>query len=130
MPLTFRGRPFNWFIQGYEDMPLWTQDHYTPGKEFDSALGVYYNFGSVGPLKELAPMLTFSPRIARATRAAANHENSGYTRLLIAPGAEIELGILRLYGDVEIPFFQNFIGNQITAPVLFKTIKLRLLARE
>jgi hypothetical protein len=123
VPLTFRGRSFNWFVQGYDDFPLWTQDHYTPGREFDSALGIYYNFGSVGPLKELAPMLTFlaSDR-ARDQGAAANHENSGYTRFLIAPGAEIKLGILRLYGDVEIPFFQNFIGNQITAPVLFKTI--------
>lgn len=123
LPLTFRDRPFNWFVQVYDDLPVFTQDHYTPGREFDSALGAYYNFGSVGPLKELAPMLTFlaSDR-ARDQGARANHENSGYTRLLIAPGAEIKLGILRLYGDVEIPFFQNFIGNQITAPVLFKTI--------
>ncbi|HEY6417671.1 MAG TPA: hypothetical protein VIX59_01605 [Candidatus Binataceae bacterium] len=123
LPLTFRSRPFNWFVQAYDDLPLFTQNHYTPGREFDSALGAYYNFGSVGPLKELAPMLTFlaSDR-ARDQGAAANHENSGYTRLLVAPGAEIKLGILRLYGDVEIPFFQNFIGNQITAPVLFKTI--------
>jgi hypothetical protein len=41
---------------------------------------------------------------------------------MIAPGAEIKLGILRLYGDVEVPFYQNFNGNQVTAPVLFKTI--------
>ena len=77
------------------------------GQGLDSALGVYYNFGKVGPLKELAPMLTFlaSDR-ARDQGARANHENSGYTRLLIAPGAEIKLGILRLYGDVEIPFFR------------------------
>ncbi len=123
VPLTVRGRPFNWFVQAYEDIPVFTQNHYTPGRELDSALGAYYNFGSVGPLKELAPMLTFlaSDR-ARDQGAAANHENSGYTRFLIAPGAEIKLGILRLYGDVEIPFFQNMIGDQITAPVLFKTI--------
>jgi hypothetical protein len=58
-PLTVRGRPFNWFAQVYYDLPLFTQDHYKPGREFDGALGAYYNFGSVGPLKELAPMLTF-----------------------------------------------------------------------
>lgn len=123
LPLTFTERPFNWFVQAYYDAPLWTQNHYTPGREFDGALGTYYDFGSVGPLKELAPMLTFlaSDR-ARDQGAAANHQNSGYTRLLIAPGAEIKLGVLRLYGDVEVPFFQNFIGDQITAPVLFKTI--------
>jgi hypothetical protein len=123
LPLTFRDRPFNWFAQGYYDLPLWTQDHYTPGREFDGALGSYYNFGAVGPLKELAPMLTFlAGDRARDQGAAANHENSGYTRLLIAPGAEIKLSVVRWYGDVEIPLFQNFIGDQITAPVLFKTV--------
>jgi hypothetical protein len=123
LPLTFRDRPFKWFGQVHYDLPVFTQDHYTPGREFDGALGAYYNFGSVGPLKELAPMLTFiaSDRV-RDQGAAANHPNSGYTRLLIAPGAEIKLGVVRFYGDVEIPFFQNMIGNQITAPVLFKTI--------
>jgi hypothetical protein len=123
LPLTFRNRPFNWFAQVYYDLPVFTQDHYRPGREFDGALGAYYNFGTVGPLKELAPMLTFlaSDR-ARDSLSAANPQNSGYTRLLIAPGAEIKLGILRVYGDIEVPFFQNMIGNQITAPVLFKTI--------
>jgi hypothetical protein len=123
LSLTFRDRPFNWFAQAYYDLPLFTQDHYKPGREFDGALGAYYNFGSVGPLKELAPMLTFlaSDRV-RDSLSAANPQNTGYTRLMIAPGAEIKLGIVRLYGDVEVPFFQNFNGNQITAPVLFKTI--------
>jgi hypothetical protein len=121
--LTFRGRPFNWFAQAYYDLPVFTQDHYKPGREFDGALGAYYNFGAVGPLKELAPMLTFlgSDRV-RDSLSQANPQNSGYTRLMIAPGAEIKLGFLRWYGDVEVPFFQNFNGNQVTAPVLFKTI--------
>jgi hypothetical protein len=123
LPLTFRDRPFKWFGQVHYELPLWSQNNYTPGREFDGALGAYYNFGSVGPLKELAPMLTFiaSDRV-RDTGTAASHANTGYTRLLIAPGAEIKLGIVRLYGDVEVPFFQNMVGNQITAPVLFKTI--------
>src|SRR5262249_50097329 len=55
LPLTFRNR-LNWFGQAYYELPLWTQDHYTPGREFDGALGTYYNFGAFGPLKELAPM--------------------------------------------------------------------------
>jgi hypothetical protein len=123
LPLTIKERPFKWFAQAYYDLPLFTQGHYKPGREFDGALGSYYNFGSVGPLKELAPMLTFiaSDRV-RDSLSAANPQNSGYTRFLVAPGAEIKLGMVRLYGDVEVPFFQNFNGNQITAPVLFKTI--------
>jgi hypothetical protein len=123
LPLTLRDRPFNWFAQAYYDLPLFTQGHSKPGREFDGALGAYYNVGSVGPLKELAPMLTFlaSDRV-RDSLSRANPQNSGYTRFMVAPGAEIKLGILRLYGDVEVPIFQNFNGNQVTAPVLFKTI--------
>jgi hypothetical protein len=123
LPLTLMERPFSWFVQLYYDLPLFTQDHYKQGREFDGAFGVYYDLGSVGPFKELAPMLTFlaSDR-ARDSLARANPQNSGYTRLMLAPGAEIKLGIVRLYGDVEVPFFQNFNGNQVTAPVLFKTI--------
>ncbi len=123
LPLTFREPPFNWFGQLYYDLPLFTQGHYKPGREFDGALGAYYNFGSVGPLKEIAPMLTLlaSDRV-RDSLSRANPQNSGYTRFMVAPGAEIKLGIVRLYGDVEVPLFQNFNGNQVTAPVLFKTI--------
>ena len=122
--MTFRDRPFNWFAQAYYDLPLFTQEHYKPGREFDGALGAYYNFGSVGPLKELAPMLTFlaSDRVRDSLSAAATHRIAATHDCWLRPGAEIKLGIVRLYGDVEVPFFQNFNGNQITAPVLFKTI--------
>ena len=104
-------------------MPLWNQNHYTPGREVDSAVGIYYNFGKVGPLKELAPMLTFLASDRRATRGTtANPGDSGYTRFIIAPGGEIKIGIIRAYGDIEVPVFQNIIGNQITAPILIKLI--------
>lgn len=123
VPLTFRNRPFNWFAQVYYDLPLWEQGHYTPGREFDGGLGAYYNFGTVGPLREFAPMVTLlaSDR-TRDTGANASPGDTGYTRLLVAPGAEIKLGVVRLYGDVEVPFFQNVRGNQLIAPVSFKTI--------
>jgi hypothetical protein len=123
VPLTFRDRPIKWFVQANYDLPLFTQEHYKPGREFNAALGNYYDFGKVGPLKELAPFLSFliSDRV-RDSLSAANPQDTGYTRLLVAPGAEIKLGVIRWYGDVEVPFFQNFNGNQITAPVLFKTI--------
>ena len=123
LPLIFRDRPFNWFGQAYYDLPLFTQNHYKPGREFDGALGSYYDFGKVSFLKELAPMLTvlYSDRV-RDSLSRANPQNSGYTRIMIAPGAEIKVGPVRLYGDVELPLFQNFNGNQVTSPVLFKTI--------
>jgi hypothetical protein len=49
--LTFREKPFEWFVQGQYDYPFLSTGNYVPGKEFDAAIGSYYNFGKVGPLK-------------------------------------------------------------------------------
>jgi hypothetical protein len=100
-----------------------TTGNYTPGKEFDGALGIYYNFGQVGPLKELAPMFTVlgSARTHDLGSEAATPD-SGYDRLLLAPGGEIRLWGLRLYADVEFPAFLYMDGNQLVAPYSVKTI--------
>jgi hypothetical protein len=123
VPLTFRGRPFNWFVQALYDLPLWEQDHYMPGREFDGAAGAYYNFGHVGRLNEVAPMLTFlvSDR-TRDDGVNADHADSGYTRFIVAPGGEIGLGPIRAYADIEVPLFQNMNGYQLTTPWATKLI--------
>ncbi len=46
---------------------------------------------------------------------AANPENSGYTRLFAAPGLEFDIGKAMLYGDVEVPVYQDVKGNQLVA---------------
>lgn len=121
--LAFRDRPFNWFLQLQYEYPFATTGNYTPGKEFNGALGLYYNFDQVGPLKELAPMLTLlGSNRTHDLGNEANPPNSGYDRLLIAPGGEIRLGILRLYADVEFPVFQFVNGYQLATPYLIKTI--------
>ena len=123
LPLTFVERPFNYFVQVNYDLPLWGQDHYTPGREVDGAVGTYYNFGKFGPLGELAPMLTFlaSDR-TRDTGTAADPADSGYTRFIVAPGVETKLGVIRAYADIEVPFFQNMRGYQVTTPWAAKVI--------
>jgi hypothetical protein len=121
--LTFRDRPFNWFVQAQYEYPFASTGNYTPGKEFDGALGIYYNFGQVGPLKELAPMFTvLGSNRTHDLGNEANTPNSGYDRLLLAPGGEIRLWVLRLYADVEFPAFNFSNGNQLVAPYLVKTI--------
>jgi len=123
LPLTFKERPFNYFVQVNYDLPLWEQDQYTPGREVDGAVGTFYNFGQVGPLKELAPMLSFlaSDR-TRDTGANADPSDSGYTRFIVAPGVETKLGVIRAYADIEVPIFQNMRGYQLTAPFATKLI--------
>ena len=61
LPLTFKERPFNYFVQVNYDLPLWEQDQYTPGREVDGAVGAYYDFGKVGFLKNSLRCSTFCP---------------------------------------------------------------------
>ena len=52
----------------------------------------------------------------------ANTPNSGYTRLLAAPGLELDEGKMKFYLDVELPLYQDVNGNQLVAPRLYKFI--------
>lgn len=113
---------FNWFANGQYERAVSIRDHYRPGDEWDAASGIYYNVGQWGSGK-IAPLLQLlgSYRI-RDSGQAANPDNSGYTRLLISPGVEYDVNNVKLYGDVEVPIYQNINGNQLTAPVQFKFI--------
>ena len=45
---------------------------------------------------------------------------SGYQRILLSPGIEVKIHRVSVYADVEVPVFQDFVGNQLVAPWLFK----------
>jgi hypothetical protein len=128
--LTFLGRPFQWYAQGQFEYPFTSTGNYEPGKETDDAVGIFYNFGEFGrvykelpAIKEVAPFLTLLGSVrAHDKGSEAAPSNSGYDRLLIAPGGEIRLGILRFYADIELPIYQHVNGQQLTAPYLLKTI--------
>jgi hypothetical protein len=121
--LTFRERQFSWFTQLQYEYPFTSTGNYTPGKEFDGALGVFYDFGHVGPLKELAPFFTVLGAVRTHDMGVESNEpSSGYDRLLLAPGGEIRLFGFRFYSDVEFPAFIYANGNQLIAPYLVKSI--------
>lgn len=120
---TLMDRPFNWFLQGMYDLPFAFQDHYKPGSEFDGSVGVDYDFGVVGPLTELAPIMSLlgSDRARdRGTNAAP--QDSGYDRVQIAPGIETAWKSLRVYADIELPIFRNMNGFQLVNPFATKLI--------
>src|ERR1019366_2086918 len=78
-------RPFGYFAQGLYDQPFAYQDHYKPGREFDIGLGTYYDFGVVGPLKELAPCCRFWVATAPATAAPMRTQRTPATREYKSP---------------------------------------------
>jgi len=112
---------WTWFAQAALDLPILSRDQYRPGLEVDSALGLYYAGWSVGRWR-LTPMA----QLKAASRASDRGLNaavplaSGYHRLLAAPGVEFTFHPVTVYADVELPVYQRFNGNQLSARVLGK----------
>ena len=98
----------SYFVQGRYEFAVMTRDDYRPGNEFDGAIGVTYNFGQVGALSKVAPVLQLlESHRDHDSGANADPLNSGYNRVLIAPGIDVRLNRLDVYADVEIPVAQH-----------------------
>jgi hypothetical protein len=117
---------WNWFAQGVWDHPLDTRAGYRPGGEADAALGLAWSASEPTAKLAVTPMLQLigSAR-ARDSGPASDRPDSGYDRLMIAPGVEFKMAAWKLYGDVELPLYQRVNGDQLVAPVLFKVILSR-----
>jgi len=115
-----RNQTWDWFAQGLLDVPVLTQAGYRPGVELDTAAGIDYKGISLGRAR-IAPLaqVIFSERTGDSG-AAADPGNTGYQRLMLSPGVEVHIHPVKIYADAEIPVYQNFTGNQLAAPVLFK----------
>jgi hypothetical protein len=121
----------NWFSQAELDVPALTQGGYRPGIEVDSSLGLYYQKLSVGPVR-ITPVAQVIPswRERDSGSWAAGGVNdppvgisdSGYFRVLLSPGLEVDWKRITIYADIEYDALQFSRGNQLVAPVLFKTV--------
>jgi hypothetical protein len=116
------GGAWGYFARGLLDAPLASQGGYRPGAEFDAAVGVSYRAASLagGKLRITPVLQLIASTRGRDAGPAAAPANSGYDRILVAPGVGLDGGAWRLYGDVEIPVYQDVRGQQLTARVLFK----------
>jgi len=119
-----------WFAHAQFRFAVATRDAYRPGDEVDGAAGVTYDLQ--------AGKTTLSP-VIQVIGAMRGHDsgensdalNSGYQRVLIAPGMRVQLTQrLSIYGDVEFPIAQYVnsassaaiegTAGQLVAPVMFK----------
>lgn len=114
---------WNWFAQGQWEWAVTIRDGYRPGNELDAAAGIYYNGWTFGATSQIAPVIQAiaSDRL-HDSGINANPDNSGYQRVLAAPGIEYDTGNFRLYADIEVPIYQNTHGNQLVAPRAYKLI--------
>ena len=111
---------WDWFAQLQLEVPVLIQDEYRPGVELDTAAGIDYKGFSLGRVR-ISPLaqVIFSER-AGDSGATADPGNTGYQRILLSPGIEFHIHPVKIYADAEFPVYQNFTGNQLAAPVMFK----------
>jgi hypothetical protein len=103
-----RSGALSYFVQARYQFAVATQQGYRPGDEFDSAAGVTYNFGAVGPVSKVAPVLQLlNSYRQKDSGPEADPPNSGYERLLIAPGVDVRINKVHVYADVEVPLYQH-----------------------
>jgi hypothetical protein len=116
-----------YLVQVSLDQPVFTQGGYLPGHELDFAGGIFYQGIKPSTTTTIIPSL----ELIASTRGAdngggsnigsgADPSDSGYERLIAAPGIEADLSRFRIYADVELPFYQYMNGNQLVASALYK----------
>jgi hypothetical protein len=118
-----------WFAQALLDLPVVTRNEYRPGVELDTATGIYYNGWSLGKVN-VTPVaqVIASERTSDTGAYASGHAldppigeiDSGYQRIMLSPGIELDMHPVSFYADVEVPVFQDFRGNQLVASWLVK----------
>ena len=119
---------FEWFVNGQWDHAFIDQLNYRPGDEFDAAIGSYYNEFYLSDTSKIAPLLQIIGSIREhdvglnASQPINGINQSGYQRVMISPGVEYDIDKISLYGDVEVPVFQNMNGQQLVAPVALKFV--------
>jgi hypothetical protein len=95
-----------WFVQAQYKFAVATRDGYRPGNEVDGGLGVTYDLPAGSTI--LSPTVSLLGSIrAHDSGPEADPLNSGYQRLLFAPGLRVQVTRkLSVYGDVELPIAQ------------------------
>ncbi len=111
---------FDYFVQDLLDQPFLTQGGYRPGTEDDAALGAYYNGWSLGGVKVTPVAEVENSYRSRDRGWAANPSDSGYERILLTPGIELDYKRVMVYFDVGFPVYVFTEGDQLVASALYK----------
>jgi len=97
----------SWFLEGKYQFAVATHDSYRPGNELDAAVGLTYDFGQQGPFSDVQPLVQMVNSWREHDQGLeADPLNSGYERILVAPGIQLQVQKFRVFADVELPIYQ------------------------
>ena len=107
---------WRYFVQVQWDLPIRHRRSYRPGSELDAVAGAYYEGWSLHELVKVAPVLQLSGAYRRHDGGPLGDPvDSGYTRVLVAPGVEIDVKRVSAYVDLGLPLYRNSSGNQLVS---------------
>jgi hypothetical protein len=113
--------PWAYFAQLQWQQPLRSKSTYRPGAEVVGVVGTYYEGWHWGAGNKFAPLIQLAAGYRdHDSGTLGDPINSGYSRLLITPGAELKLGAVSIYMDVGFPLLVNTSGNQLVASQFWK----------
>ncbi len=114
------GGRLSWFASVLGQQPLWHLARYRPGGVVDGTVGVSHRGWTLGGFR-LSPLGQVIVAVrGRDAGSGADPEDTGFERVLLAPGADLHWRTLHVLGDVGFPFWQHVHGNQLVASSLVK----------
>ena len=112
---------WRYFTQVQWDQPLSHKSDYRPGNEIIAAVGAYYEGWNVAPNVKIAPVLEVSASYRGHDGGPLGHpDQSGYTRVVVNPGVEADIGHVTVFFDVGFPVYVNVTGDQLVASQLYR----------
>ena len=112
---------WNYYVRGMWDQPVASKNVYRPGAELVGVLGVYYHGWSSASGVRLVPLAQVTAAIRGHDGGTMGHpEDTGYTRLIAAPGVELSYDRIRVYAEAGFAFHNNMSGNQLVARQMYK----------
>lgn len=111
------------FTRGQLSYALASSAGYRPGNEADAVLGISYAGWNIGRRNTLVPVLQLIAADQGHDRGVqAEPANTGYGKLLFAPGIEWDSGDFKLYADLEYALYQDVDGEQLVAERQYKAV--------
>jgi hypothetical protein len=112
---------WNYFVRGQWQEPVKSKDSYRPGNEVIGVAGAYYKGWTSAGGTRVVPLLQLTAAYRGHDGGTMGHpEDSGYTRLVAAPGLEIDLSPVRVFVEAGFAFHNNMSGNQLVAKQLYR----------
>jgi hypothetical protein len=105
-----------YFLRGQWQQPLHSKANYRPGHELIGVVGTYFQGWTHADQLAITPILQVTASYRGHDGGPDGHpEDSGSTRVLVAPGIEVHFSKIRLYAEAGFDVYDNVSGNQLVS---------------